>query len=123
MFFRGDQTTSSLIITHASRIDSGQYQCDPSASYPQHVNVHVIDTGQVRSGQVWWQTIVSKLQIFIFCLKPPILPSRQLNMTVKKVLIAFLIRGNIIYKLSGLFTRTSTKTPHLKTFIFYRRSN
>ena len=25
--------------------DSGQYQCDPSASYPQHVNVHVIDTG------------------------------------------------------------------------------
>ena len=42
---RGDQTTSSLIISHASSEDSGQYQCDPSASYPQHVNVHVIDTG------------------------------------------------------------------------------
>lgn len=43
---RGEQTTSSLIITHATAKDSGQYQCDPSASYPQHVNVHVINTGQ-----------------------------------------------------------------------------
>ena len=51
LLFRGDQTTSSLIISHASKIDSGQYQCDPSASYPQHVNVHVIDTGQGRAGQ------------------------------------------------------------------------
>ena len=42
---RGEQTTSSLIITHATATDSGQYQCDPSASYPQHVNVHVINTG------------------------------------------------------------------------------
>jgi len=42
---RGDQTTSSLVITHATAVDSGQYQCDPSHSYPQHVNVHVIDTG------------------------------------------------------------------------------
>jgi len=42
---RGEQTTSSLIITHATAKDSGQYQCDPSASYPQHVNVHVINTG------------------------------------------------------------------------------
>lgn len=42
---RSDQTTSSLIITHATSKDSGQYQCDPSASYPQHVNVHVIKRG------------------------------------------------------------------------------
>lgn len=42
---RGEQTTSSLIITHATATDSGQYQCDPSASYAQHVNVHVINTG------------------------------------------------------------------------------
>ena len=40
-----DQTTSSLIITHATSKDSGQYECDPSASYPQHVNVHVIKRG------------------------------------------------------------------------------
>ena len=44
---RGDQTTSSLIISHVTAGDSGQYQCDPSASYPQHVNVHVIDTGNI----------------------------------------------------------------------------
>ena len=36
----------SLVITHATAVDSGQYQCDPSHSYPQHVNVHVIDTGR-----------------------------------------------------------------------------
>merc|ERR1711974_441641 len=40
-----EQTTSSLIITHATSKDSGQYECDPSASYPQHVNVHVIKRG------------------------------------------------------------------------------
>ena len=38
--------------------DSGQYQCDPSASYPQHVNVHVIDTGKIfKIGSyeyLWW---------------------------------------------------------------------
>ena len=45
---RGDLTTSSLIISHVTPEDSGQYQCDPSASYPQHVNVHVIDTGTAR---------------------------------------------------------------------------
>ena len=42
---RGEQTTSSLIIIHATATDSGQYQCDPSASYPQHVNVHFMNTG------------------------------------------------------------------------------
>ena len=32
--------------------DSGQYQCDPSASYPQHVNVHVIDTGEIFENRI-----------------------------------------------------------------------
>ena len=48
---RGDMTTSSLIISHVTSEDTGQYQCDPSASYPQHVNVHVIDTGKSHSIQ------------------------------------------------------------------------
>lgn len=42
---RGAKTTSSLIITHASKKDSGRYECDPQASYPQSVNVHVIKKG------------------------------------------------------------------------------
>ena len=42
---RGEQPASSLIITHATTTDSGQYQCDPSVSYPQYVNIHVIITG------------------------------------------------------------------------------
>ena len=50
---RGEQTTSSLIITHATATDSGQYQCDPSASFAQHVNVHVINTGIVMKMQPW----------------------------------------------------------------------
>ena len=43
---RGKTTTSSLIITHATQSDSGKYECDPSASYPQSVNVHVIKIGK-----------------------------------------------------------------------------
>ncbi|XP_023339601.1 carcinoembryonic antigen-related cell adhesion molecule 1 [Eurytemora carolleeae] len=43
---RGKTTTSSLIITHATQSDSGKYECDPSVSYPQSVNVHVIKIGQ-----------------------------------------------------------------------------
>ena len=36
---RGEETTSSLIIiTNAAANGNGQYQYDPSASYPQHVN-------------------------------------------------------------------------------------
>ena len=43
---RGKTTTSSLIITHATQSDSGKYECDPSVSYPQSVNVHVIKIGK-----------------------------------------------------------------------------
>ena len=43
---RGKTTTSSLIITHATQRDSGKYECDPSASYPQSVNVHIIKIGK-----------------------------------------------------------------------------
>ena len=43
---RSEQTTSSLIITHATATDTGQYECDSSASYSKHVNVHVIRRGK-----------------------------------------------------------------------------
>ena len=46
---RGKTTTSSLIITHATQSDSGKYECDPSASYPKSVNVHVIKIGKNNS--------------------------------------------------------------------------
>jgi hypothetical protein len=45
---RGEETVSSLIIIHATSTDTGQYQCDPSDSYPRHVNVHVIKRGQEK---------------------------------------------------------------------------
>ena len=58
---RGKTTTSSLIITHATQSDSGKYECDPSASYPKSVNVHVIKIGKNNSGV----TISGKKNIFL----------------------------------------------------------